>query len=328
MTVCKTVIKKKNAIDISELNGIMGALTGDKQYINPFIVMDKKIVLFDSVRSISALLKNFNKNILGPILETKTIYKSYKDSIDGFVLDCETYINRPQCKLDEVVDDYLAIKEHPVILSILHMVKILNNYESYIGDKTNLSARFIYETYSCSSINIFEFCDLDFKLLIEFDIPTQNIDKVKQYILYLFHIIYTDGMKIHKALTTPDIDPAEFSKSIIELTNSFKSQIPGCERAFKKINNSVDKLTASIETNYKMLVTSKDPTILVKSFLSDLIEDSLEEGESEDMICTFQLKQIVNYFKNIASNSKIDSKHSAKLNMLFNKADDYFNMLQ
>lgn len=328
MSICKT-IKKKNAVDLSDLNNIMGALTGDKNFINPFIVMDKKTVLFDSVKTIANLLASFNKNILSPIVNTKQIYSSYKNSIDGFIKDCETYTNRPQCKLDEMIDDYIFVKEHPIIIKVLHMVKILNKYESYIIDKENLSARFIYETSSCSSINLFDFCDLDFKMLIEHDIPKQNVEKIKTYILYMFHIIYDAGMKIHKALTSPDIDPAEFSKTIISLTNSFKSQIPGCDRAFKKINNSVDKLTACIEQNYKTIVTTKDPSILVKSFLNDLVEDSLSEGgEGEDMICTFQLKKIINHFKNIASKSKFEAKKSSQLDMLFEKADEYFDLLQ
>ena len=100
------------------------------------------------------------------------------------------------------------------------------------------------------------------------DVPKQNTDKVKKYILLMFNILFTKSMDIYKLLTSPDIDPSEFSKAIINLTNSFKSQIPGCDRAFKKINESVDKLTASIGTYYKTLIITKDPTILVKSFFN------------------------------------------------------------
>ena len=328
MSRVKTITRKKNAFDMSELSGIMGSLTGDKAYINPFIVLDKKNVMLDSIQSIYSILEKFNENIILPITETNELYKGYHKSIGDFIIDCKEFHNKPQCKLDDVVDTYLAMKEHPVILKVLAMLKVLNKYENYIKTKGELNARFIYETSSCSSINIFDFCDLDFKILLEIDVPKQNTEKVKQYILIMFHILFTKSMEIYKLLTSPDIDPTEFSKAIINLTNSFKSQIPGCDRAFKKINASVDKLTASIGTYYKTLIITKDPTILVKSFLNDIVEDSLADGEKEDLICTFQLKKIINHFKNLATSTKIDSKKKDQLNMLFNKADDYFNMLQ
>ena len=44
MSRVKTITNKKNAFDMSELSGIMGSLTGDKAYINPFIVLNKKNV--------------------------------------------------------------------------------------------------------------------------------------------------------------------------------------------------------------------------------------------------------------------------------------------
>lgn len=328
MSIVKTITRKKNAFDMSELNSIMGSLTGDKAYINPFIVLDKKTVMLDSVKSIYSVLEKFNENIIFPIIDSNSLYKTYYSAIKDFVEDCKQFYDKPQCKLDEVVDIYLAMKEHPVIIKILAMLKVLNKYESYIKNKDELNARFIYETSSCSSITIFDFCDLDFKILLEIDVPKQNTDKVKKYILLMFNILFTKSMDIYKLLTSPDIDPSEFSKAIINLTNSFKSQIPGCDRAFKKINESVDKLTASIGTYYKTLIITKDPTILVKSFLNDIVEDSLAEGEKEDLICTFQLKKIINHFKNLATTTKMDTKKSDQLNMLFNKADEYFNMLQ
>lgn len=322
--ISKKKLTSTNKADFGDLQNVLQGLSGNEKYVNKFVVLDKHNELIEKVESICKLITNFNKNIIQPNIESNAFYRVYDKKISEYCEDCTILIrDYKTVDLENVFKKYSIVKEHPTIIESLNMLKVLNKYKSYINDSKNLSLRFVYDTPSSTSINIFTFCDLDLKIMLESDLKRDDLDKLKKYIAYFLHLLYKHTKSIYDTILKPDIDTEEIASVFMKVIQNAKTQIPRCDKAFNLIEKSFNKFSGNMDRYYKDMVISKDSTTLINSFLLDITESG--DDDSVDLEVVLQIKKIIEHFKKVSSQRKVQN---TQLTDLFSKADELINILE
>jgi hypothetical protein len=116
---------------------------------------------------------------------------------------------------------------------------------------------------------------------------------------------------VYRTITSPDVDVAEFSKSIIASITQVKKQIPRCERAFAKIEASVSLLEGNFDGYYKDFVQSQNPSTIIESFVIDVSNTG-----GADMQTTRQFRKIIDYYRRATQGKIKDPKIKKVFDML------------
>lgn len=190
--------------------------------------------------------------------------------------------------------EYKKLKEgNKYIKQIFTVCKNLRENKDCIADRTKLDDIFIrrQELYYTP----LPFTDLDFKKIWVSDEFKPFIGK---YILSVLSHLHEASYNIYDIITSPDINIKDFSGSLIGHITSIKKKIPRCNRAFKIITNSVSMLEDNFTTYYKDSVESKNPQVILESFVSDVARKQKGGASLKrefDAIIKFINKQINNY---------------------------------
>jgi hypothetical protein len=314
-------IKKQLGNNTDELNSLFSQLLGQEDSLDPMIILDKYDKLKSEIYTVNQLLTRFNVNILDILSKTDKSFLDYKKDIEFFINTSNNEFNKKDMTLNTIVSTYKRIKECDSINKILILCKNLIQHKQSIANKDKLSDRFIYNEPG-DELLLFSFTNLNFKFL--FRHPDFNIEsnkRMKPFIMLTLHLLFKVSYSIYDIITSPDIDIEKFSKIIISSISEAKKSIPRCDKAFNKISNSIDMLTGNFNNYYKDMVQSKNPSIILESFLSDLASDT----DNSDMECVFQLKKIVEFYKN--KTVKSGAIKDPRINQLFETIQDKFNML-
>lgn len=185
-----------------------------------------------------------------------------------------------------------------------------------LKEKDHLSSKFITNSDG-DSLNLFSFSSLDFKQLY-------YIDKIilvhNNYILYALHIIYKKLKIIVDTIMAADIDVDKFSEQIMESITSLKKNIPRCDKAFSKIESSLDLLKGNFNNYYKQFVSSRNPSIIMESFISDV--SSNNSGDTETIQ---QFRQIISFYTKNKNHNKMNDP---KINKIFDLLNNNMNILE
>lgn len=218
--------------------------------------------------------------------------------------------------LDELKVAYDSLKDADVvknlIISLIDLKKALSyNMNQGLHDLSNINALkddFIIKSSGVSLVLLPEISRLDFKLV--FVDPTVHA-KFKLAILKMLRKFYVFADEISKIITTPDIDISKFSSNFVETIARLKKQprLRGCAKAFDKISQSVYLLEENFNGYYKDMIKSKNPNILIESFLEDVAQKN-----NDNITLKSQFKTIVSFYQELAKDNIADER----LDKIFN----------
>lgn len=163
-----------------------------------------------------------------------------------------------------------------------------NTETDCLADSKNLSEKFITKADGVC-IEIFNFSSFNFKDLF---IRTDVDDKVRSYVLLFLRLIYTKSREIVKMISSPDIDVEKFSEVLVKSIKDIRKHIPRCDKAFDKIEESVNLLQNNFGGYYKDFIESQNPGIIIENFVLDVAQDS-----QADLQTTMQFKEIIKFYK-------------------------------
>lgn len=305
----------KQNIDQQGMAEMFNQLLGDEKSLDINIIKDKYMKLKTNVERIYKLLESFNNTIYNKVINNKLETSIYKKNIQGFIDDCKNIFSQDVSD-DQLIKHYKIIKENKIIKDCIHMCKNLIRYKKYIEDNDNLSDSFIKSSKMHEFI-IFPFCNFDIKMIYTHVKIDESISK---YILIFLNMIFKTSYEIYEIITSPDIDISKFSDIIIQSIQQAKKMIPRANRAFKKIEDSVELLKNNFQNYYKDFISTKNPTIILENFILDC---SKENGEDVDLELARQFKRIVMFYQK-KSQGKIKDP---RINQLFEMLNKNFEML-
>ena len=311
---CKTKIIKQS-VDQDGISDMFNQLLGDEKSLDIEIIKDKYLKLKTDIERVYKLLESFKKTIYCKVLKDFSNINFYKTNIENFITDAKSIF--PDDMEDRnLIRHYLSIKENKIIKDSIHICKNLVIYKKYIEDNENLSDNFI-KSSKTHELKIFPFCDFDIKFIYNFS----KIDEsIKRYILILLNMLYNTTFDIYKVITSPDIDISKFSEIIISSISQAKKMIPRANKAFKKIEESVELLQNNFGGYYKDFISTKNPSIIIENFILDC---GKENNENMDLDLARQFKKIAMFYKKKSAGKIKDPR----VNQIFELLDKNFAML-
>jgi hypothetical protein len=124
-------------------------------------------------------------------------------------------------------------------------------------------------------------------------------------------IVLDISKTVYKTLTSPDVDVKEFSKAIISSISQVKKQIPRCEKAFARIEQSVSLLEGNFDGYYKDFIQSQNPSTIIESFVIDVSQSSGGDAQT-----TRQFRKIISYYQKATQGKIKDPKIKKVFDML------------
>ena len=310
----KVKVIKQN-VDQQGLSEMFNQLLGDEKSLDINIIKDKYNRLKSDVERVYKLLESFRNTVYNKVLKDQNNIDIYRKNIDGFITDCKDLF--PEDLTDsEIIKFYKNIKEHKIIKDCIHICKNLIIYKKYIEDNDNLSDVFIKSSKTHDLI-IFPFCNFDIKFIYTI---VKVDDSIKKYLLIFMNMLYNTCYDIYQIVTSPDIDISKFSDIIVESIKQARKMIPRANKAFKKIEESVELLKDNFQNYYKDFITTKNPTIIIENFILDV---SKENSGEIDVDLARQFKKIVMFYQK-KSQGKIKDP---RINQLFEMLNKNFDML-
>ena len=306
----------KQSVDQDGISDMFNQLLGDEKSLDIDIIKDKYLKLKTDVERVYKLLESFKKTIYCKVLKDFANINFYKTNIENFIIDAKS-IFPEEIEDRNLVRHYLSIKENKIIKDSIHICKNLVIYKKYIEDNENLSDNFI-KSSKTHELKIFPFCDFDIKFIYNFS----KIDEsIKKYILIFLNMLYTTTFDIYQVITSPDIDISKFSEIIIGSIAQAKKMIPRANKAFKKIEESVELLQNNFGGYYKDFISTKNPSIIIENFILDCGKESTNDNMDLDL--ARQFKKIAMFYKKKSAGKIKDPR----VNQIFELLDKNFAML-
>lgn len=231
---------------------------------------------------------NANPELMNKVMENLGI----KYNVDELG---ETYKNIKDSELvKSVIMTYRQLKE--ALAAEIERQKIkteLLDKEHDLADKTKLRAGFIKKSLG-DVLHLFSFSSLNFKeLYMSTYIGTPTAPKsMYNTVLFVLYLIYNRCDQVYRLVSSPDIDVDKFAEALVGNIQTIKKQIPRCDEAFNKIEESVNLLRENFGGYYKDFITSQNPGIIVENFVLDVAKDS-----KANFKVTQQFKQIIAFYK-------------------------------
>lgn len=307
----------KQNIDQEGMAEMFNQLLGDEKSLDINIIKDKYFKLKTNIERIYKLLDSFHNTIYVKVINDTFKTDIYKQNIKGFIEDCKTLIQE-DIPDEKLIRYYKFIKEHKIIKDCIHICKNLIIYKKFISDNDNLSDKFI-KSSKTHELVIFPFCNFDIKMIythIKID------DSVSKYLLIFLNMLFKTTHEIYEIITSPDIDISKFADIIVNSIKQAKKMIPRANRAFKKIEESVELLKNNFQNYYKDFISTQNPTIILENFILDCSKDNSEDVDIE---LARQFKRIVMFYQK-KSQGKIKDPRIKQLFEMLNKNFDMLNV--
>lgn len=167
---------------------------------------------------------------------------------------------------------------------------------------------------------ILGFSCLDFQFL--YKVYENLVPQFDKLILFALRVTYVNALEVYKIFVSPDIDIEKFVKAFGEKMEGIKKVIPGCDKAFKTLNKSLNLLRENFDVYYKKFMTTNNPSIIFESFLADV-----QEKNKNDISVMVQFKKIVAYIRknlppNMRQNPTVEKLWSISEKLFEKVADD------
>lgn len=305
----------KQNVDKQGMSEMFSQLLGDEKSLDINIIKDKYMRLKTNIERMYKFLESFHNAIYLKLIKDNDDVEIYKKNINNFISDCKN-IFPENIEDKDLISFYKNVKEHKIIKDCIHMCKNLIIYKKYISDVDNLSDNFI-KSSKTHDLKIFPFCDFDLKIIYS----NNKVDKsVQTYLLIFLNMLYKTSYDVYEIITSPDIDISKFSDIIIQSISQAKKMIPRANRAFKKIEDSVELLKDNFQNYYRDFISTRKPEIILENFILDC---SKKSSDDVDMELARQFKKIVMFYQK-QSQGKIKDP---RVNQLFEVLNKNFEML-
>lgn len=201
--------------------------------------------------------------------------------------------------------EYKSIQNNPLVQKLYLTCSALKAHTKYLSNKDELSDAFIRQDTSLN-LQLFKFSSLNFTLLWGEQLP----QLLRKYILMILHKLLTDIMKLHKLMTSPNVDISKFSGVIMSSIREMKKRIPRCNQAFKRIEEAVDVLNGNFDNYYRSSVRAGNMNMIMESFISDVVaQNASTSGNSTELMAQFS--RIVAFMKKTSSRMNTDPRAKA-----------------
>jgi len=215
-------------------------------------------------------------------------------------------------------EKYERMKKSQLIHTIIKMCDNLIPYRRYIYDVNNLDYKFMIRMAG-SEFCPFPFTNLNFKYMIDVLLSNGERKKEIEFLMVVLSKILSLSYNMYREYNSPDFDVDEFAYVIIDNIKEARKRVPRCDKAFKKIEESVDLLKGNFTDYYRDFVQSQDQSIIIQNFVVDVAKNTKADPE-----ITRQFRQIIMHFRKMANNHI----NNPKVRILFDKVNENFTRLE
>jgi hypothetical protein len=327
--MCAKVIKKKlklknddgSVVDENKISEIFNQMLGEgKPELK--IIYPKFIDLTTKIKYVLGLI-----NIISSMPSLNAVYKRYMDHLKEFVTFCNKEwadkwnFTMPEHEwkmklIDEETETmfaslYKSVKESNVVRTILMICDKLIQHKNALDSET--AGHIWILGMSTISFEPFPFSGFDLRSVY---IDTSIDDDTKQFLTKIMYKILTSSHSVYKLVTAPDIDMDEFVGVLAMSMKQVKKtpELHRCNKAFDKIEASLDKLKDNFGDYYRDFLGTRNPTIMMEHFVLDVAKDS----KDTDPELAQQFRKIVAYYQNAA---KQRSVNDPQLKLLFERVN-------
>lgn len=308
----KTKKIKPDDIDLGEINKYFKVLTGESAPDRE-VVYPKYVNMACHVRKILSGLKSLEMLL-------KSI--SYEYDNEKFRAFCE----RIKDTLDDVSKgrdnflpgDYARLNNSDVVKDIIVICGNMGALGVHLGQSWDKVDRKFMNRFVGNVFTPFPFCYIDFKEI--YIINGDNDIKIQECAFGVMRTIFVNSFDIYKISTSPNIDSKKLADVVVNCISKLRKQIPGCGKAFDKLEKSASIFENNFTGYYKDFTQSDDPMNIFTSFISDVATDN----KSTDLSVVLQCRKIVAHFrKNRGLAGKKSKKSDAMEKMLkmYDKVD-------
>lgn len=259
--------------------------------------------------------------------------KESHDDIVAFCKNARNYINAwfsfdlsawaldfsaaPQNIREEFGAQYEAAKKSNIVRDLISIADKLHPYRSNFIDDHKLNHHFVADI-SGVDWSPFPF-DLNLKQLFCMQLTPAMIELTMLVLCKTYH----HSFALYENLRAPDIDIDQFieiiTSSLRELQR--RPELNRCEKAFKKIHDSVQLLKTNFADYYRDFIDTKDNMIIMENFILDVSNNTKADPQ-----LTSQFRKIIMYYKDLAKQSP-NNQNNEKLNAVFEALSDKFKMM-
>lgn len=297
-----------------------GAENADKNIILPKFLKTRAsaVIVYKTLKQLAnfATFRNDFPEMVKELDEILNYAEHIKKCIifdDDKTETAEHYVTYSTEQLNAI---YKGLKSNKGIEQLVILCGKLSRFKPYIGLKDNLSGHFVMSEPG-NSLCIFPFSSLD---LVKVWTHNNCTPLIKKYILHILHVVYSNTHIIYDQISSPDIDINEFSKVLIDAVKFMKTQVPRCNEAFKKIEDSIDLLKTNFRGYFKESVETANPSVILENFVSDVARKG---GPSARI--TAQFNKIVRHLKNTA---RQNNKKDPNIKKLFGMLNSNFQLME
>ena len=273
--------------DQADLHRYFNQMIGSEK-ADPTIVLPKYKLLMALLENIHTLLTCCKTDVL----DTLDTYENASEQVAVFTNQLKNLINSKVT--DEAFESskYTLVKDNDIIQTIIVVCSNLSDIHVHLN-KTweNVDKKFFlrHDALTFAPLPFAPAFDLKKMWLVD---GADNAD-ICEFAFTFMSKLFKSAHVIYKTVTSPDVDVAQLSKIIVKALGGLKQHLPRCEKAFKKIEESVSMLEGNFDSYYKDFIQSKDPTNIFTGFISDVAD-----GCDSDPKLIFQCRKIVNFYKN------------------------------
>jgi hypothetical protein len=296
MKVRTKAVKVKSA-DTQEVSALFNQMIGVG---NMEITYPKYITL----RNIcSSMVKVFTMLAESPFFKLNTNFSKQREEILQFCsVSCtqiqETFSieytgdisllsEEEQKKFD---NHFMKMRKSPIIKSMTTIYNKLTLYKKHYSALDALSYKFIIQMAGVEW-KPFPFTTLDLKYL--FTLPNIN-DNTIYFFMTVLYKCHSIGQQLFQLLSSPDIDINKFVDVIMSNIEEIQKrpELHRCNKAFKKIKDSVQLLKDRFGNYYKDFLDTENQNIMMEHFILDVSKEA-----NGDPQLIMQFRTIINYYR-------------------------------
>jgi len=211
-------------------------------------------------------------------------------------------------QIKEFTEFYAKLTDCDLIKQIIITCNNLIQYKKHFQDMEHLNKKFLTNLAGLDFSPV-EGLNLNFKEIYINDAMSEEHQNI---IMYILNRIYNVTYEIYTISTSPDIDVEEFVKIVKVSIAQLKHEIPRCEIAFKKIEESIDLLKNNFGSYYKDFRSTGNPAVIMENFVVDVTKST-----NADTKLAMQFKKIIMHYRKLAAGRSNDPK----LKVLFQQFD-------
>lgn len=280
---------------------------------DPFVCMDKINKMKKEISNICRyhdLIITYN-NI-------KTIYLDHTiglKELEQFNLKLKLAVDVVKPK--EIVDYSMAMyifKENEIFTSLTFGLRGLLKFKKYLqAPKTDANQPELKFEPDPSFVTnqpgtvfyLLEYVKINFKDIF---ININCTKKDKKYLLDVIVKIKQSLEIIYNAITTPNINTEAFGEQLISGLYAMKDKVPGANKGFDAIKNSIDLIKNNFNKYYSNIVHTGSGTNIIEDFLNDV-----KSAHSTDLTTVAELSKIMGFISTAVQKTSSSGKQNVML---------------